>query len=73
MHTAFYFECQKPACRLLNIKIQWNPALRPPGEYDDLVITATFLGPPGKTALHFLVKENNNNNNNKNLVNTITR
>ena len=35
--------------------IQWNPAKRPPLEYDHLVITAHFFG-PGKTPIDFLIK-----------------
>ena len=40
--------------------VQWNPALR-----SGLVIAAIFLGSPGKTAIHFLVK--------KTFVNTVIR
>ena len=35
-------------CRLFNIKVQWNFAVRPPREYGHLVITATFFGCPAK-------------------------
>ena len=35
------------------VQIQWNPALQP----CHLVIMATFLGPYGKVAIHFLVKK----------------
>ena len=41
-------------CRLFNIKVQWNFAVRPPREYVHLVITATFFGCPAKRPYIFL-------------------